>query len=58
MNDVWDVRKAFEDSLRWIDEFIEGVRAERDRVKAEFESTFQLILLFDLLRLRRSIAWA
>jgi len=32
MSEVSDVRKAFEDSLRRIDELIEVMRVERDRV--------------------------
>jgi uroporphyrinogen-III synthase len=37
MGGVSDVRKAFEDSLRRVDELIESMKAERDRIKAEFE---------------------
>lgn len=37
MNAVADVRKAFEGSLRRIDELTEGMQAERDRIKAESE---------------------
>jgi hypothetical protein len=36
MSVVLDVGKAFEDSLRGLDEFIELMRVEQDRVKAEF----------------------
>ena len=43
MGEVTDVRKAFEDSLRRIDELIESMRAERDRIKAEFERRLELV---------------
>jgi DNA excision repair protein ERCC-3 len=43
MSEVSNVRKAFEESLRRIDELIEGMRAERDRVKAEFERRLELV---------------
>lgn len=36
MSEVSDARKAFEDSLRRIDE-LEGMRVERHRIRAEFE---------------------
>ncbi len=42
MSEVSDVRKAFEKSLRRIDELIEGMRTERDRIKAEFERCLEM----------------
>lgn len=41
MSEVSDVRKVFEDSLRRIDDLIEAVKAERDRIKAEFECVWR-----------------
>jgi len=43
LSDVSDVRKAFEDSLRKIDELIEAMRVERDKVKAEFERRLEMV---------------
>ena len=43
MSDVSDVRKAFEDSLRRVDELIEGMRSERDRIKTEFERRLEMV---------------
>lgn len=43
MSEVSDVRKVFEDSLRRIDELIEGMRAERDRIKGSFERRLEMV---------------
>jgi len=43
MGEVSAVRKTFEDSLRKIDELIEGMHSERDRIKAEFERRMELV---------------
>jgi len=43
MGEVSEVRKTFEDSLRKIDELIEGMRVERDRIKAEFERRLDMV---------------
>jgi len=43
MSEVLDVRKAFEKLLRRIDELIEAMRAERDRIKAEFEQHLKMV---------------
>jgi len=43
MSEVSDVRKAFEDSLRKIDELIDGMHVERHRIKAEFERRLEMI---------------
>ena len=43
MSEASGARKAFEDSLRRIDELIEGMRAERDRIKVEFERRLETV---------------
>ncbi len=43
MGEVSEVRKTFEDSLRKIDELLEGMHAERDRTKAEFERCLEML---------------
>lgn len=43
MSEASGARKAFEDSLRRVDELIEGMRAERDRIKVEFERRLETV---------------
>jgi hypothetical protein len=37
MSEVSHVRKVFEAFLRQVDELVDGIRSEHDRVKAQFE---------------------
>jgi len=45
MSHISDVKKTFEDSLRRVDELIDGMRSERDRIKAEFEQRLERLQL-------------
>ena len=41
MSHISDVKKTFEDSLRRVDDLIDGMRSKRDRIKAEFEQRLE-----------------
>jgi len=43
MSEVFDVKKAFEVFLQRIDELIDGMRSERDRIKAEFKHRLETV---------------
>jgi len=48
MSEVSDVKKAFEDSLRRIDELIEVMRVERDRAMFLFRLVYLKLVLLKL----------
>ncbi|MHA1685043.1 MAG: hypothetical protein ACTSYD_01415, partial [Candidatus Heimdallarchaeaceae archaeon] len=45
---IGEIRKSFEESLKKLDEYIEKIQAERERLVKEFEDKLEELKVFEI----------